>query len=341
MMLSRVADRVYWMARYLERTENTARLVSVHTSLLMDLPERIEIDWYTLVTIFNAETLYQQCATQIDEAQVMQFMVAERENPSSIMTSFGSLRENVRTSLDFLPEEVWEQVNQTYMQLQAALPSLSSRHRRQALLRSVMSGCQRIRGALDSHMSRDHTFDFMQVGKHIERADMTSRTLEMTALLLSDARSEALRRYEGILWANLLAALGARQMYLRHQSPRIHGGDVLEFLVCNRDFPRSLVYSLNDVDHYLARLPDAHPIRALSADLLEQFSTQDVAQIPVDQIAVFMDNLQAKLTVLHNEIAKQWFYPEIDFSQYRSQTQSQSQSQGPFGQAQSQKSWAR
>ncbi|MEZ5450642.1 MAG: alpha-E domain-containing protein [Thiolinea sp.] len=210
MMLSRVAERLYWMARYLERAENTARLISVHSLLLMDMPEKMEIDWFTLVKLFNAESLFEASGQHADEAGIMQFLIVERSNPSSLLGSFASVRENVRTSLDLLPDEIWEQVNQTYLQLQAGLPSVGSRHRRQLMLREVMSGCQRIRGVLDSHMSRDHSFEFMRIGTYIERADMTSRILEMASLLQSDERSEALRRYDGILWTSLLGPHWAR-----------------------------------------------------------------------------------------------------------------------------------
>ncbi len=336
MMLSRVAERVYWMARYLERTENTARLVNAHTLLLMDMPEAMEINWFTLVTIFNGEEAFNKAYDEVNEANVMQFMLAERDNSSSLLSSLTNMRENVRTSLDFLPEEAWEQVNQTYIQLQAAIPSLGSRRRRQAVLREVMVGCQRIRGVLDSHMSRDNAFDFMQIGKHVERADMTSRTLEMTSLLLADGRSDALRRYEGILWTSLLSALGARQMYLRHKSPRISGTDVLSFLCMNSDFPRSLTYSLLEVDYYLARLPEADELRALSDQLLARFATEDISHVPVDQIYLFMDRLQADLTVLHSDIAKTWFHPEMDLSHLQSHSQSQGKTKG-VGVSQTQK----
>lgn len=319
MMLSRVAERLYWMMRYLERTENMARLVNVHTLLLMDLPEKTEVDWFTLIRIVDAEALFEATGGESDEVAIMQFMIADQNNLSSLMSAFAHVRENARTSLDFLPEEVWEQVNQTYMQLQAALPALGSRHRRQAVLRGVMAGCQRIRGVLDSHMSRDQAYDFIQMGKHIERADMGSRTLEMTSTLLSEERSESLRRYEGIIWNNLLAALGARQMYLRHKNPRIEGVDVLEFLTMNRDFPHSLRYSLLHVNACLARLPESVQLLAQGETLLQAFEKRDVATTSVEAIPAFMDHLQADLSRLHTAIVKQWFHPVMDMSQYQVQ----------------------
>jgi len=319
-MLSRVAERLYWMMRYLERTENMARLVNVHTLLLMDLPEKTEVDWFTLIRIVDAEAVFKATSGDSDEIEIMQFMIADRSNLSSLMSSFAHVRENARTSLDFLPEEVWEQVNQTYMQLQAALPALGSRHRRQAVLRGVMAGCQRIRGILDSNMSRDQAYDFIQMGKHIERADMGSRTLEMTSTLLSEERSDSLRRYEGIVWNNLLAALGARQMYVRHKNPRIHGPDVLSFLTMNRHFPHSLRYSLLHINACLGRLPDSKKLQAQGEQLLQAFERRDVATTPVKAIPAFMDHLQADLTNLHVAIAEQWFHPLLDFSQYQHQT---------------------
>ncbi|MFZ1568009.1 MAG: alpha-E domain-containing protein [Thiolinea sp.] len=320
MMLSRVAERVYWMARYLERADNTSRLISAHTMLLMDLPETLEFNWFTLVVIFNAEEQYKKTYSEVSEENVMRFLIANRDNPSSLLGSFANVRENVRTSLDLLPEEIWEQVNQTYMQLQAALPSLSSRHSRQMVLRDVMAACQRIRGVLESHLSRDHAFDFIQIGKHVERSDMTSRTLEMTSLLLAEDRSHALRRYESILWSSLLSALGGQQMYLRHKNSRVVAREVLEFLCQDLQFPRSLLYSLRAVNFYLARLPEPEIVRAISSRIAEQFAQQDISAIPVDQIHWFMDRLQADLTVLHGEIAHTWFYPETDQSQSQSQS---------------------
>jgi uncharacterized alpha-E superfamily protein len=286
----------------------------------MDLPETLEYDWFTPVVIFNAETQYKENYTEVSEENVMRFLIADKDNPSSLLGSFASVRENVRTSLDLLPEEIWEQVNQTYMQLQAALPSLSSRHSRQMVLRDVMAACQRIRGVLESHLSRDHAFDFIQIGKHVERADMTSRTLEMTSLLLAEDRSHALRRYESILWASLLSTLGAQQMYLRHMNSRIIARDVLQFLCQDLQFPRSLLYSLKAVNYYLSRLPEPEAVQAIASRIAEQFAKEDISAIPVDQIHWFMDRLQADLTLLHNDIAETWFYPETDFSQLQAQS---------------------
>lgn len=328
-MLSKVAERVYWMSRYLERTENTARLINIHTAFLLDMPEEMELNWFTLVNLFDADVGFKENHEKTNEINVMQYMIADRKNPSSLISSLENMRENIRTLLDLLPEETWEQVNQTHLQLQDELLTLGSRHRRQRVLLQVVNGCQRIQGVLNNHLSRDHTFYFSMIGKHIERADMNSRILELASLLTADNRSDAMRRYEGILWTNLLESLGSRQMYQRTVNPRIQTDLVLEFLIKDANFPRSLLYSLLSVHRYMYRLPtpDSPLIPAKLA--LEYVSKQDVFKIPEYEIHLFMDELQLKLANLHDAIAKQWFYvdlPELS-SQSPSQTETQTQTQ--------------
>lgn len=318
MMLSRVAERVYWMARYLERAEKTARLLNVHTSLLMDLPGHMEINWYTLIRLFNAENLFREHYEQANEANIMLFLISDRNNPSSLATSLANVRENVRTSLDVLPEEIWEQANQIHLLMSESLPRITNRHQRQLFLREVMKHCQCIRGALDSHMSRDHSFDFMQIGKHLERADMSSRILEMTSLLLSEGRSNILRKYEGILWTNVLQALSARQMYLQHVHSRVEGLRVMRFLLTDNVFPGSIGYCLSAMGRRMRYLSDPETVTAMAQRLFEHVQSQDLSNIPAAQVHTIMDHLQGELGILHSEIAETWFHPDRD-----GQTQSQ------------------
>lgn len=309
-MLSRVAERVYWMARYLERTENSARLIYVHTALLMDMPEKMEFNWFTLIKIFNNETLFYELHKEQNENSIMQFMVTDSDNPTSILSSLANVRENIRTSLDLLPEEIWESINQAHMLMQDKLHAITNRHHRQSLLQNLMKHSVCIRGMLDSYMSRNHTFDFAQLGKHIERADMTSRILEMTSLLLSEARSDAVRRYESILWTNLLQALGAHQMYLQYIHPPVTASNVLKFLVKNEDFPRSLHYSLRDIGYYLERLPGPEKPLKMQHKAFDHLSSQNMESVTGQDVYPLMDYLQVELGVLHNEISETWFYPD-------------------------------
>lgn len=309
-MLSRVGERIYWLARYLERVENTARLINVHTALLMDLPEHMEINWFTPVTIFDAETLYFETHDRVEENSVMHFLLADVNNPSSLVNSLSAARENARTTIDVLPEVLWEQINELHLLVKGELSSVGNRRRRQKLLLTIMESCQCIWGIISNHMSRNYAYDFLQGGKHLERADMTSRILEMTSLLVSESRSESLRKYEGILWTNLLKALSAQQMYIQEESPSITVGSVLTFLIQNQAFPRSLSFSINAIGNYLHHLPGAKDALEKQQHILSQLNAYDEAVIPPADIHSMMDELQVGLNELSNIISNSWFHPD-------------------------------
>lgn len=309
-MLSRVAERVYWLARYLERVENTARLINVHTGLLMDLPREVEIDWFTLITIFDAEIFYHANYEEINENNVMHFLLAEQNNPISLLNSLSAMRENARTSLDILPEETWEQVNELYLLVKDEMTAISNRRRRQQLLLNIMERCQTVWGILANHMSRNHAYYFMQTAKHLERADMTSRILELASLLMAENRSESIRAAEGILWTHLLRALSAQQMYTQTNSSSVTAERVLLFLIRDEAFPRSLFFSLKAVGRYLWHLPQsAHTLEHHQSIMSEMF-TDTLNELPAEMIHTGMDTLQVRLAELSSQISQQWFYPD-------------------------------
>ncbi len=311
-MLSRVGERVYWMARYLERVENTARLINVHTALLMDLPKQEEINWFTLIKIFDGSHDYQQQFDTINETNIMHFLVADKTNPTSLVSAVAQVRENTRTSLDVLPEETWEQINELHILVQSSLSAIGNRRRRQKMLLQTMEQCQCINGIINNHMSRNYAYDFTQIGKHIERADMTSRILEMTSLLLSDTRSEKIRKHEGILWAHVLQALSAQQMYLQQKRTSVTADKVLRFLVKDKSFPRSLSFSLRSIAHYLNYLPEPEKPIALQQHILQRLLSFDPALIPATNAHSLMDSLQMRLAELHQAISINWFHPDFE-----------------------------
>ena len=311
-MLSREGERVYWMARYLERVENTARLINVHTALLMDLPKQKEINWFTLIKIFNSERAYHQQYERIHEKDIMHFLVAEMNNASSLVQALSEARENIRTSLDVLPEEAWEQINELHLMVQGSLSAIGNRRRRQNMLLKVMERCQCISGIIDNHMSRNYAYDFIQIGKYIERADMTSRILEMTSLLASDTASEQVTKHQGILWASLLKAISAQQMYLHEKRTSITADKVLDFLITDKALPRSLCFALASIGGYLNALPEPEDSLVIQQQILENLSAYRPSNIPANQTHFFMDSLQMRLMELHQKISDRWFYPDFE-----------------------------
>jgi uncharacterized alpha-E superfamily protein len=308
-MLSRSAERLYWLARYLERTENIARLVSVHMNLLMDLPNGVEMGWLQLVRINASEPQFYEKYKNANERNVTRFLLIDKGYQGSLFSSLSSARENIRTSRDLLPDEAWEQVNEMYLFVKNHnhIDSVYNRSNRVALLNEILKGCQRFTGLLSGYMSHNHPYRFIRLGKNIERADMTSRILDLASLLLADSRSDEMRQYETILWVNILKALNAQLMYRQHVRSSVNGDDVLNFLLLNTNLPRSVGCCVAEMASCINALPnnDALPseLEKLEA-YVQAFDTQRTTQAQLREI---LDNLHNNLGELHDRIASNWF----------------------------------
>ena len=255
-MLSRSAERIYWLARYVERTENIARLVNVHMNLLMDLPKGVEMGWRQLILINGAEHTFYEKYNVANERNITRFLLADDTYSGSLLSSLTAARENIRTSRDLLPDEAWEQVNEMYLFAKKSLDTLANRRHRVIFLNEILKGCQRFTGLLSGYMSHNDPYAFIRLGRNIERADMTTRILDLASLLLSESRSDEVRQYETILWMNVLKALNALLMYRQQKHSRINGDDVLNFLLQDSNLPRSVSCCISEISECIIKLPN-------------------------------------------------------------------------------------
>lgn len=306
-MLSRSAERLYWLARYLERTENIARLVSVHMNLLMDLPKGVEMDWVQLIKINAAEKIFYEKYPQANERTITRFLLIDTTYAGSLFSSLIAARENIRTTRDLLPDEAWEQVNEMYLFAKNNLESIGSRRSRVLFLNEILKGCQRFTGLLSGYMSHDHPYRFIGLGKQLERADMTTRILDLASLLLSESRSDELRQYETILWMNLLKALNALLMYRQHVRSRINGADVLNFLLLDHNLPRAVGCCLVEISGYVDKLPNHKGLPEKLLEIKQMVAAIDTQQTTQLQLREILDNLQNQFGILHGQIAENWF----------------------------------
>ncbi|POZ53130.1 alpha-E domain-containing protein [Methylovulum psychrotolerans] len=306
-MLSRSAERLYWLARYMERTENTAKLVSVYMNLLMDLPKGVEMGWQQLLRINGSEKEFYEKYKSANERNVIRFMLADDSYSSSLFASLSAARENIRTTRELLPDEAWEQVNEMYLCSKSELEIVANRRSRVLFLKKIIEGCQRFSGLLSGYMSHNHPYRFIRLGRNLERADMTSRILDLASLLLADSRSDELRQYETILWMNILTALNALLMYRQHVRSRVKGDDVLNYLLLDKNLPRSVARCLVEISESIAQLPnsDALPQRVVEMEnYVQAIDTREATQL---QLRAILDDLQNKLGGLHGNIADNWF----------------------------------
>ena len=306
-MLSRSAERLYWLARYIERTENIAKLVSVYMNLLMDLPKGVEMGWQQLVRINGSEQEFYEKHKIPNERNITRFLLADASYPGSLFSSLSAARENIRTSRELLPDEAWEQVNEMYLFTKSNLDTVSNRRSRVLFLKEILKGCQRFTGLLSGYMSHNHPYRFIRLGRNLERADMTSRILDLASLLLAESRSDELRQYETILWMNILTALNALLMYRQHVRSRVKGDDVLNFLLLDTNLPRSVRCCLMEISDCINQLPNPDALPQRLAELENYVQAIDTHQTTQLQLRAILDDLQNKLGALHGQIADNWF----------------------------------
>jgi uncharacterized alpha-E superfamily protein len=305
-MLSRVAERVYWMGRYLERAESTARLVNAYTTQVMDLPRGVEPGWKHLVDITGANQLFDERYARYDERSTITFLVADADHAGSIMNSLAMARENVRTTRDVLPTGAWEDATEFYLYARANAEQAVGRKHRFAFLKSVIFRCQQIAGLLAGTMSHDTAYEFARVGRNLERADMTTRILDSAVFILMP-RKDAPGEYDSILWVNVLKSLGADQMYRRHVRNRVVADDVVRFLLKDEQFPRAVCQALADSAASLGTLPrNAAALRSLGR-VHARVAAADIRSMSLDGLHRLIDEVQSDLGDVHEQIRATWF----------------------------------
>lgn len=185
-MLSRVAEGLYWMARYLERAENNARMIMAFNSLALDMPKETQLSWKGLVAVTGMGALFDQHHQKADERNCVKFLMADSYNPSSIASCIKAARENVRTTRDQVPTDAWEVINELYRYIQEHIDQGVGKRARYEFLNEIVGRCQMLNGLLAGCMSHDEGYDFIRVGRNLERADMATRQIEVGALQFLD-----------------------------------------------------------------------------------------------------------------------------------------------------------
>ncbi len=307
-MLSRVASQLYWFSRYLRRAENTARLVGVGSLLQLDLPRGVDFGWRPMIATVGAEAPFAASHAAPDDADVLDFLLLDRRNPSSLRASVEQAREILRGIRDALPQEVWEAVNDLHLYIDANGERALTRRYRLDFITRITDGCLKVSGLLSANVNRDIGFSFLRLGTALEQADMTTRIIDAGASGLVRPRSEDDREaYRNMQWMSVLRALAAYQMYRRNVRQRVSGAHALRFLLQNGDFPRSVQFSLGRIQQMLPTMPPRPGVdRALLrvGGLIRQ---ADPVVLADGDTAAFMDKVQIHLGGLHEAIADGYF----------------------------------
>lgn len=305
-MLSRVAENLYWLARYLERAENTARLIRSYNHLIMDIPKGTEPSWMILVDILDAKSEFEERYQQRNELNVHKFLVTGANATSSIRFAINRARDNLRITRDVLPEEAWEQINELQISADERAATATSRGNRLILLDDVIHNCQALTGLLQTTAPRDHAYRFMTLGRMIERADMTARIIDVGAGDILN-RDGAFSGIEPILWGALLEAISGRSAYRRITGPIVEQSPMIEFVFKAPAFPRSLFFCINMMRRELKLLPKHKNALAQADKIRRRLQRFRFTENEPAKLHRFIDNMQFALIQLNTEIALSWF----------------------------------
>lgn len=307
-MLSRVAERMYWFGRYLERAENSARLVNVNASLLLDLPSVVNKHiWSGLINITGNTDSFYKTHNKAEEKSVTHFFLADESNMGSLICSVKMLRENIRTTREIMPSEAWEQINEFYLFTKNNLQRALTRSNRHEFLDDIINFCHQITGLLSGNMSHGEAYNFTRMGRNLERADMTTRILDVGCMNLMTQKEDIPGAYDNILWMNILRSLSAYQMYRQHVLDKVNGEDVIDFLIKDEQFPRAIAHCLAEVNHCVSRLPK-NDLSLRSIARVQRFIHEmDSAKLFESDLHEFIDQIQIDLSEIHDHVSQTWF----------------------------------
>jgi uncharacterized alpha-E superfamily protein len=310
-MLSRVAERLYWTARYLERTENMARLINAYFQMVLDLPKGEEPGWGILLDITSCRETYLEKYDNINEADVINFFLLDSSNPGSIMSSVMSARENVRTTRDIITPGLWEELNELNIFVcEVAVKSVERRFRYE-FLQQIVQRCQQISGLIENVMCRTQAYRFIQLGKNVERADMTSRILDVGATAVNRRREQEDRdsnqlRYDSLLWMHILLSLNALTMYRQRIGPRISNRGVIHFLLQDITFPRSVIFCVQQIGEAFSKLPRRRYAVSLFAEIQDKLYHSDAEELSKEGLHEFVDEIQQDIIRVNNLVFDTW-----------------------------------
>jgi len=241
-MLSRVADSIYWLNRYIERAENVARFVDVNLNLMLDLPGGITQQWEPVIKTTGDLELFQNRYGNANAENVIQFLTFDANYPNSIVSCLQRARENARSVREIISSEMWEDVNAFYYLVKDAAEKGVQTNLPEFFTQIKMSS-HRFAGVMDATMTHNEGWHFGQIGRFLERADKTARILDVKYFYLLPSVKWVGTPLDQIQWIALLKSASAYEMYRKSQR-RITPTSVAEFLILNREFPRSIHFCL-------------------------------------------------------------------------------------------------
>ncbi|MEG3002837.1 MAG: alpha-E domain-containing protein [Comamonas sp.] len=321
-MLSRTADHLFWMSRYTERAENTARMlnVSYDTSMLPQPAEMARKDWMGVLSISELIPSYDRRHTQVSREGVMHFMVRDETNPSSIYSCLRAARENARAVRGALTSEVWETQNQTWLELNRQLQEGWFERDPMQFFEWVKYRSHLSRGVSLGTMLQDEAFHFVRLGTFLERADNTARLLDVKFHAIendyhgTDLRQVGQQQFDFYHWSAVLRSVSAFEVYRKVYRDVITPERVAELLILRRDMPRSLHASLHELMDNLRQVGQQDMSESLrsAGQLLAQLQYGRITEILDTGLHAYLTQFLDRVNLLGGQISRDFLAPELE-----------------------------
>ncbi len=311
-MLSRVADTIYWMNRYIERAENYARFMDVNFNLSLEMPPDASEQWKPVVVATGDWDLFESLHKTAEKKKVIYFLGFDKNNPNSIYSCIVNARENARAIRPEITKEVWEQVNYLYYLVKSGVEKKrwQSKDPRN-FFTEVKKGCQLLYGIFDATISRTDGWHFGKIGQLIERSDKTSRVLDVKYHILLPTQESVGSPLDLMQWAALLKSVSAYDMY-RKKYGKLNSSNITQFLILDTDFPRSMLRCLLQAEQSLQAITGHAEGHTNSAErrlgmLKSQLEYADINDIFSNGLHEYLDNFQKKLNEVSVAIFETFF----------------------------------
>ena len=322
-MLSRAAESMFWMSRYIERAENTARFLDVNFHLLLDLDKIAEVDnrnyWEPLIRVTDDQERFLELHSEFNAQTVSDFLVFNRANPNSILSCIALARENARSVIETIASEMWEQINTLYHYLNGADRVVLQRDPYN-FYRDIKNASHLFQGITDATFSRSEGWDFVQAGRYIERADNTSRLVDVKFHMLTQTTGDSPEPIDNIQWMAVLKSCSALEAFRKVYLSRIEPQTVVQYLMLDREFPRSIYFCIMMLQESLRKISgsrrrnytnDADRLVGKLEAELNYTTIDDIFQVGLHN---WIEDMQKKLVRVGEQVYQTYFSRRVSGS---------------------------
>ncbi|MDC0402817.1 alpha-E domain-containing protein [Candidatus Pelagibacter sp.] len=304
-MLSRRAKLLYWMSRYLERSNFTSRLLITTNELQLDLTLDDEISWKPLLTVVDLNKDYLKLNKKYSEQKVIDYFIYNRNNSSSIFNSLSRSKENSLVVRDILPEQSIIKLNELLIKFNKSINKKNSKKNNLKLLNSIILGSQNFMYSTDLEMQRNIDYQFLRLGRFLERTDMMIRILQ--SQVLRSKQHKKGYEYLTLEWINILKSISAFQAYRQYSQQDISISDIINFFLKTDTFPRSINWNLNQIERATYRISKKNDLLKNIKEIKVGINKYKIKTDELDSFLFFLEKMLKKLDDLNDKIQKNYF----------------------------------